>query len=487
MKGITSTILALALVLMFSRIRVVAAATASDPPGSGSIGVRTLLAAQDGMGMLPPPVVTDNSVELCLNSRYSQHSLRGTASAGQLSNVLWAAGRVPFTGTRRDLYVITPDATYSYDPNAHALNWQSDDVVDTGAFAIRYESELDFDTGVSFMPAMLASVSLCRSSESSMANCPKGLGYPKTRLYFGVQASADLTAELAVHSSIPEGEPGWLPDPCTAGENRLEEVLARLKTVDRFAPTSLTLPQISQILWAGYGCTPHTTTNGRAGLTVPSAWANYYLTRSIYIANEHGVYRYHNRKPDTNTTTRDHRIEQIESGRGGRAGPRPVDARGRLQSAVDDLPEAPCYALLCLDSSYVGQEYAQLEVGFVAGSMLIQATALDLGCHIKSDLTSDEQRSVQSAAGIPTSHIPQAVVSLGSAAVVAALLEGDANQDQVVDLDDYVILSVCWRTSEGQAEYELRADFNRDGTIDTADLSLLAANWLRILPPQPAP
>jgi len=482
MKRITSAILALALCLMFSRIQVVVAATTGDPSGGGTMEVRVPLTVQYGMGQLPPPMVTDNSVELCLNSRYSQHSLHGTAGPQQLSNVLWAAGKAPFTGTRRDIYAITPDATYSYDPNSHSLNWHSDDAVDEGAFAIRCESELDFDTGVSFMPAMLASVSLGRSPESSMASCPKGLGYPKTRLYFGVQASADLTAELAAHCSVPEGEPGWLPDPCTVGENGLEAVLARLKTVDRFAPTNLTLPQVSQILWAGYGCTPHTTTNGRVGLTVPSAWANYYLTRSIYIANEHGVYRYHNRNPDTDTTTRDHRIEQIDSSRGGRAGPRPADARGRLRSAVDDLPEAPCYAVLCLDSAYVGQEYAHLETGFVAANMLIQATAMDLGCHIESALTSGERQSIQTATGIPASHIPQAIVSLGSAEVLATPLEGDANGDNVVDLDDYVILSMCWRTSEGQVGHDPRADFDRSGVIDMADLCLLAANWLRISP-----
>lgn len=524
---------------------------------------------------LPSPIITENSVETCLNSRYSQHSLSGTANTQQISNIVWAAGKAPFTGTHRDIYVLTPSATYLYDPNSHSLTWHSDQARDDGAFAIRYESELDFDTGVSFMPALLASVSLCNSTESPVASCPKGIGYPKARLIFGVQPVSGLTAKLAVHSSVPEGEPGWLPDPSTTNDNSLEEVLANLKYANSFAQTNLTLQQISQILWAGYGCTDHTP-SGKAGLTVPSAWANYYLTRSIYLANENGVYRYHNRNPATNLSTRDHRIEQIDSSSVGRGGPRPADARGRLQSAVSGLPQAPCYVIICLDSSYVGQEYAHLEVGFVAGNMLIQATAIDLGCHFKTALTSAEQKDIRAATNISSSHIPQAIVSIGSIEVMVSisvvlqgdarpdigcavpltvkfftpgadvlndtptyelnltttksdagntavceatglapgiyditafgqstlmnikknvvisalqtsvdlgtLLEGDVNQDNIVDFDDYAVLSTCWLASKDQAEYNAGADFDRNGLINAVDLSLFAANWLKTSP-----
>ncbi len=531
-------------------------------------------------GELPSPIVTRNSVEVCLNSRYSQHSLGGVANTQQLSNILWAAARAPITGTHRDIYVAMPTGTYLYDSNGHSLSWYSDDVRDDGAFAVIYDSERDFDTGVSFMPALLESVSLWRSTESPVASCPKGIGYPKARLIFGVQPVRGLTTQLAVHSSAAEGEPGWLPDPRTTGDNSLEEVLASLHYGSSFAQTNLTQQQISQILWAGYGCTDHTA-SGRGGLTVPSAWANYYLTRSIYIANEKGVFRYHNRSPSTNLSTRDHRIEQIDSGSAGRGGKRPADARGRLQSAVPGLPEAPCYAILCLDSSYAAQEYAQLEVGFVAGNMLIQATAIDLGCFFRTALTSAEQAGIQTATNIPSSHLPQALVCIGpleaqvsisvrlqgdgrpdagwavpltvrflaqgadllsdspiytfavttrrsettSAAVcevagitpgtyditvlgestlmnairsvvisapktsvdLGTLLEGDINNDSIINLDDYAILSKYWLAADSDVDYNIRADFDRNGLINAADLYLLASNWLGISPVEVMP
>ncbi len=532
------------------------------------------------VGQLPSPIVTENSVEVCMNSRYSQHSLRGTANVQQISNILWAAGKVPFTGTHRDIYLATPTATYLYDPHGHSLSWYSNVVRDDGAFAVIYESQLDFDTGVSFMPALLSSVSLCKSTEPAVASCPKGIGYPKARLIFGIQSGRELTSNLAVQSSVPEGEPGWLPDPCTVGDNSIEEVLANLNYSNNFSQTNLTSQQISQILWAGYGCSDHTA-SGKAGLTVPSAWANYYLTRSIYLANENGVFRYHNRNPDTSHTTREHRLEKIDSSSAGRGGSRPADSRSRLLSAVSDLPQAPCYVILCLDSSYVGQEYARLEVGFIAGNILMQATAIDLGSYFNPDLTSAERSAIQAATNIPSSDIPHAIVSIGpiettvsisvvlqgeyrpdvgwavplsirfftpgadvlndipsyefmltaekSAAaniatceakgiapgnyditlhgettlvnvkrnvVISAprssidmgtLLEGDANQDNLVNLEDYAILSQCWLVSELLPEYDIKFDFDRNGLINMADLHLLTSNWLSISPIETAP
>jgi hypothetical protein len=48
-----------------------------------------------------------------------------------------------------------------------------------------------------------------------------------------------------------------------------------------------------------------------------------------------------------------------------------------------------------------------------------------------------------------------------------------------VNLEDYVILSRWWLSSKSQVQYDARADFDRNGLINVADLRLLAANWLR--------
>jgi len=71
---------------------------------------------------------------------------------------------------------------------------------------------------------------------------------------------------------------------------------------------------------------------------------------------------------------------------------------------------------------------------------------------------------------------PQTSVDLGT------LLQGDVNQDNIVDFDDYTVISTCWLASKDQAEYNAGADFDRNGLINAADLSLFAANWLKTSP-----
>jgi hypothetical protein len=274
--------------------------------------------------------------------------------------------------------------------------------VTDGAFVINCESDFAFDTGVAYMLATLSSVSLWKSSESAVASCPK-----RTSLYFGVQEVRGLTSELVAHSSALQGDPEWLPDPSTDGQNKLEEVLADLKYVSKFSAENLTLQQISQLLWAGYGCTPHVVSGGKKGLTVPSAMAEYYLTGRIYLANENGVYRYHNRNPNTDLTTRDHRIEPISSG----------DVRDDLRAAVSGLPQAPCYIVVCLGNDIAPeQNWALLETGFVAGNVLVQASVIGLGCHFDTALTSDQQAAIRKATGIPSSDTPQVIISIGGVA-----------------------------------------------------------------------
>jgi hypothetical protein len=363
---------------------------------------------------LPDPIVTANSVEICLNSRYSSHSLTGTASNQQIANVLWGMGKAAVTGTYRNIYVATPAGEYSYDPDTHSLSRHSDQKVtdyknfftsvNERAFVINCDNNLVFDTGTAYQLAILSSVALNKSNEPAVANCPV-----MTSLHFGVQGLKELTSELAAHSSVPQSDPGWLPDPSTKGQNKLEKVLANLKYASNFFQENLTLQQISQLLWAGYGCTPHVAVGGRRGLTVPSASARYYLTGTIYLLNEKGVYRYQNRNPKTDLSTADHRIEPINA----------TDVRDKLRTAVSGLPQAPCYIVIGLPKTGVriplDRDFALMEAGFVAGNVLVQASAIGLGSHFETTLTTDEQTGIQKLAGIPFSETPQVIISIGNA------------------------------------------------------------------------
>ena len=385
------------------------------PPQSSTAAPNQTVPAGSPGEPLPAPIITSNSVEICLNSRYSEHNLTGTADNQQIGNVLWAAGKAPVTGTYRYIYVATPKGEYTYDPGTHSLSQHSDQKAtdyknffsssNSRAFVINGDSNLTFDTGVAYQLATLSSVSLWKSSEPAVASCPV-----MTSLQFGVQEVRGLTPELVAHSSVPQGDPGWLPDPSTNGQDKIEDVMTNLKYVSKFSMENLTLQQISQLLWAGYGGTPHVVSGGKKGLTVPSAMAKYYLTGTIYLLNEKGVYRYQNRNPKTDMRTIDHRIEPVNS----------TDVRDKLPAAVSSLPKAPCYIVVCLPkmNGFIDMEkdFELLETGFVAGNVLVQASAMGLGCHFKTDLTSDEQSGIRRLTGIPFSDTPQVIISMGGVA-----------------------------------------------------------------------
>jgi hypothetical protein len=125
----------------------------------------------------------------------------------------------------------------------------------------------------------------------------------------------------------------------------------------------------------------------------------------MYVVNERGIYRYLNRNPADDPATSDHCMAQTQSG----------DFRKLLRGAVANLPSAPCCIVLCLREAHAQQYYAQLEVGFVAGNMLMQAAAVDLGCHFRVKLSPQECQRIQSVAGIPENHVPQSILSVGRA------------------------------------------------------------------------
>jgi hypothetical protein len=56
-----------------------------------------------------------------------------------------------------------------------------------------------------------------------------------------------------------------------------------------------------------------------------------------------------------------------------------------------------------------------------------------------------------------------------------ALMPGDADGDDAVDVSDLGILAGAWGTDSGGRWYS--ADFTGDGAVDVADLGILAGNW----------
>jgi hypothetical protein len=410
----------------------------------GALGSRRARAAE--RVVLVPPMITGHSAEICMNSRIARHSgLTGTATDQQVSNVLYAAGRAPVTGSFRTIWFKDHTGTYIYHPEDHSLEYYSSGTV-TNAFRLDYDRERDFDAGVSYVLALWASVALWTGTANQVASCPQ-----QSDLNFGINSVPGLTTQLVAVSSD-----GSLPNPATDGPDHLEEVLEGLRLRDAFCTDlDLTPQRLSQVLWAGYGCTPHVTANNYKGLTVPSWVAMYFLTSRIYVVNDR-VLRYCNRV-GTDLTTRDHRIELLQN----------ADVRAALRQALPDLPAAPCYILLCLTQTGLGVWYQRLETGFVAGGMLLQASALGLGCAFKAALSTTEQSAVKQITQIPAGDYPHAVVALGHR---PADLDGDGD----VDEGDLGVFGGCMAGPDGSPGAGCApADMDQDGDVDLADFGRL--------------
>jgi SagB-type dehydrogenase family enzyme len=160
-----------------------------------------------------------------------------------------------------------------------------------------------------------------------------------------------------------------LPQPNLEGEVPVERALAQRRSVREFAPEPLSLPAVSQLLWAAQGITD------RAGLrTAPSAGALYplevYLVAGVVTGIAPGVYRYEPHR---------HRLV-----RGTAGDPRAAVARAAL--GQDWVAEAP--AILVLAAVYErtarkygdrAARYVHMEVGHAAQNVYLQAGALGLG------------------------------------------------------------------------------------------------------------
>ena len=161
-----------------------------------------------------------------------------------------------------------------------------------------------------------------------------------------------------------------LPAPSLSGSLCVEEALAGRRSVREYADASLTIDQLSQLLWSAQGITERT-----YGLrSAPSAGALYPL--EVYVAAEDvdglrtGVYRY---------VPQQHGLQVV------------VDrsVRGQLcrdtlsQSAVADAPATLAFAAVFARTTGKygerGRRYVYMEVGHAAENVYLQATALGLG------------------------------------------------------------------------------------------------------------
>lgn len=364
---------------------------------------------------LPSPTTGLHSVEECLNSRVSTHGgYSGTLNQQILANALWAASRPPLMGVSRFIYAATPDGVYNYDPVSHKLT------LHTSGNKLS-ESKLAFEIGIATDPAGLAEdagaalhwahlaiVPFLENTSEKPVCCPKDSGYENANESWNLSANVHLVNCYGKMSSasgfktnlVATSSDNSLPAPSVDGTTILENAMREPIFGDEFSSEELTLEEISQLAWAAYGCTPHSISS-KAGLTVASWNAKYYLTGRIYIVRSGSVDRYHMRQSSGDDSTRDHRIEQLIS----------EDRRAQLRSAVPRISQsAPVYFVFCADST---SRERLLEAGYCGSSALLQATSMNIQGHYCGGLNDTERTAMQQALGINDTDKPLLLFAAG--------------------------------------------------------------------------
>lgn len=169
-------------------------------------------------------------------------------------------------------------------------------------------------------------------------------------------------------SSSSSAEEIRLPSPKREGKVSLERTLNERRSIRQYAPGSLALEEVSQVLWAAYG------KNKWSKLTSPSAGALYPLTIYLIAADVDGLnagfYKYNNQK---------HSLDLISND----------DLRKDLSAAALNQPyvmSAAAVIVICADYDITasrygkrGSRYVDIEVGHVGQNIYLETTALGLG------------------------------------------------------------------------------------------------------------
>jgi len=193
-----------------------------------------------------------------------------------------------------------------------------------------------------------------------------------------------------------------LPNPNYDSDVSIEEALLKRRSIRGYTGESLTLEELSQLLWATQGIT-----DPRGFRTAPSAGALYPLEVYVVVGDVNdisvGVYRY---KPH------EHSLRSVRDG--DRRGELASAALGQswVESAAVDIVIAAVYERTTGRYGERGVRYVHIEVGHAAQNLCLQATALGLGAVTVGAFHDDE---VSKTLGLPENEKPLYIIPVGRA------------------------------------------------------------------------
>ncbi|AMM53060.1 SagB/ThcOx family dehydrogenase [Pyrococcus kukulkanii] len=193
------------------------------------------------------------------------------------------------------------------------------------------------------------------------------------------------------------GEVIKLPEPRLTGEMSVEEAIAKRRSIRRYRNESLTLQELSQLLWAAQGITEP----NRKFRAAPSAGATYPFEVYVVVGKvkdlEPGIYHY---DPFS------HSIKLIKRGDFRRALQKAALNQAWVGSAAIDIVLVAYYERTTKYYGERGRMYVHMEAGHIGQNIYLQATALNLGTVAVGAFYEDQVAEILGVDGVPLYIFP---------------------------------------------------------------------------------
>jgi len=191
-----------------------------------------------------------------------------------------------------------------------------------------------------------------------------------------------------------------LPGPHVDSTVSLEQAIALRRSVRVYSNQSLTLDELSQLLWAAQGAA---TTEGFRN--APSAGASYPLETYVVVGNvegiEPGLYHYENGSHEITQRLSGELIAELSNNSLGQS---------CVREAAAVMVFAAVYERTTERYGDRGLMYVHMDVGHAAQNVLLQATALGLG---SVPVGAFKTRTIRGQLGLEENEVPLYFVALG--------------------------------------------------------------------------
>jgi hypothetical protein len=348
------------------------------------------------------------SLELALNSRVSTGGWKGIERGGKLGSlplthdqvefVFWCLSRVP--NISKETVVIEcggkkfDKETLSLDGGRVVIEPVKYPRIKCPSIRLHWVNKKDLRS-VSFSTNVENAYLLEWGMGQEMVHVAGAVAQVGVNMIGGVYV--DLVPMAPYLSSKPPQNylNGNLPEPVRDGKDSTVECIEGWKPSETFKLEKITRSQLGQLLWAGYGCTPHKTFRYHRygtlslegqGKTIPSASATY--TTSLYVIEEDGIFRYVNWNEEKGAATHSlgiiKRGDQLNMGEY-RAGAWVYTKKGDLlrevKQLVPALPKASTYIVIA-SNGRLTPYFSLMEAGYAVLHLILQAQALNMASNL---------------------------------------------------------------------------------------------------------